>query len=380
MQDTSLYGVNPGLHAKSQRALWRFTRAAILILAPIGLAAWGGQAHAKDPFDQLVSAAKTELEQKRGAIRVTLDWPEPDAKVILPEFVRAFPFVRNIDYFRETGIGPFGRYLLSIQQGNAPPYDIMHVAAEYQGQYADANAFVKPLFDYHALSDSLPEGWPKIQDAAYDPQGRFLATTAMVRGNVWNTRLVRVGREPTTWAACLDPMWRGKVVFDSRNKLQALQFDPHERERHLAWIKGLVANRTTFIDGQGPVLQRVAAGEYPIACGVNYHTAQRMIDDGVRVLKFALADTIPLELGTRLFVGKWSQTPATTQLFALWLATAGQQILDKAAYRGYPNNPLNRNFPQAQGKYIALCNAPCVARQEEFDREWDNLVGIVAAK
>jgi ABC-type Fe3+ transport system substrate-binding protein len=162
--------------------------------------------------------------------------------------------------------------------------------------------------------------------------------------------------------------------------LQALQFDPHERERHLAWIKGLVQNRATFIDGQGPVLQRVAAGEYPIACGVNYHTAQRMIDDGVRVLKFSLTDTIPLELGTRLFVAKWSETPATTQLFALWLATAGQQALDKAAYRGYPSNPLNRNYPQAQGKYIALCNAPCVAKQEDFDREWDGLIGIAAAR
>jgi ABC-type Fe3+ transport system substrate-binding protein len=353
---------------------------AFLVTLAIGLPASVELADAKDPFDQLVSTAKAEMDKKRGNLRMTLDWPDPDAKAILPEFVRAFPFVRNVDYYRETGIGPFGRYLLSFQQGQAPPYDVMHVAAEYQGQYSAANAFVKPPFDYRALSYSLPDGWPKIQDEAYDPQGRFLSTTAMVRGNVWNTRLVRAGREPTTWAACLDPIWRGKVVVDSRNKLQALQFDPHERERHLAWIKGLVQNRATFIDGQGPVLQRVAAGEYPIACGVNYHTAQRMIDDGVRVLKFSLTDTIPLELGTRLFVAKWSETPATTQLFALWLATAGQQALDKAAYRGYPSNPLNRNYPQAQGKYIALCNAPCVAKQEDFDREWDGLIGIAAAR
>ena len=174
---------------------------AFMATLTIGLAAGVEQARAKDPFDQLVSLARAEMEKKRGNLRMTLDWPEPDAKAILPEFVRSFPFVRNIDYFRETGIGPFGRYLLSVQQGNTPPYDIMHVAAEYQGQYTDANAFVKPLFDYRALSDSLPDGWPKIHDAAYDPQGRFLATTAMVRGNIWNTRLVRAGREPTTWAS-----------------------------------------------------------------------------------------------------------------------------------------------------------------------------------
>jgi ABC-type Fe3+ transport system substrate-binding protein len=358
----------------------KLTHIVVMATLTMGLAATVDQARAKDPFDQLVSAARTEMEKKRGNLRMTLDWPEPGAKAILPEFVRAFSFVRNVDYYRETGIGPFGRYLLSFQQGQAPPYDIMHVAAEYQGQYAGADAFVKPLFDYRALSDSLPDGWPKIQDQAYDPQGRFLSTTAMVRGNVWNTRLVPAGREPTTWASCLDPRWNNKVVVDSRNKLQAFQFDPHERERHLAWIRGLVGNRATFIDGQGPVLQRIAAGEYSIGCGVNYHTAQRMIDDGARVLKFSLADTIPLELGTRLFVPKWSETPATAQLFALWLATGGQQILDKAAYRGYPSNPLNRNYPQAQGKYIALCNAPCVAKQEDFDREWDGLLGIVAAK
>jgi ABC-type Fe3+ transport system substrate-binding protein len=333
---------------------------------------------AADPFDKLVAQSKAEMEKSGGKIAMSLDWPDPDTKQVFPAFMKEFPFVKTITYKRETGIGPFGRFLLSFKQGENPPYDIMHIAGEFQQQYWDAGALIKPLYDYRELSKSLPESWPRIAEESYDPKGNFLATVALVRGNVWNTKLVPKGKEPLTWAACTDPMWKGKVVVDARNKLHAFQYDLDQRPRHLAWLDGLMKNDVTIIDGQGPILQKVASGEYPIACGVNYHSAQRLIDTGVKTLQFSVADVIPLEIGTRMYINKWSTMPATTQLFAVWLATAGQEVLDKTAYRGFPSNPLNRNYEAAKGKHTSVCDADCVAKWDGFNQEYQTKLNIPA--
>ena len=339
-----------------------------------------GAAVAKDPYDKLVAAAKAEMDAKGGVLKFALDWPDSDTKAVNPEFMKAYPFVKKIDYVRENGVGPFGRYLLSIQQGEAVPYDFMHVAEEYEGQYLSTGAFIKPLFSYDELDQSLPDGWPHIDDAAKDPRGYYLSISAVVRGIAWNTRMVPPANEPKSWAECLDPKWKGKIVVDSRNKLQAFQYDPVERPRQLAWIKGLVDNKVTFIDGQAAVLQRVAAGEFPVACAVNFQTTQRMIDEGTKVLKFGLVDPVPLEVGSRVFIGKWSKAPATTQLFTLWVATAGQHLLDKTAYRGFPDEPGNRLYESAHGKKIVSCPPECLARLEEFEKEWSSLIGVSTAK
>src|SRR5216684_7737968 len=105
-----------------------------------------------------------------------------------------------------------------------------------------------------------------------------------------------------------------KILFDIRNRLQSLQHDPRTRERHLKWLRMVAANNPVMTQGQNAMIEKVASGEFPLACGVNYHSVYREIDQGAP-LKFAFPDPIPLEIGSRLFVMKWSQTPATTQLF-----------------------------------------------------------------
>lgn len=339
-----------------------------------------GQAGAASSFEQLLAQAKLEMKQAGGKIRMALDWPKRDTKHVLPAFKKAFPFVKEITYKRERGIGPFGRFLIQIKQGSFPPYDIFHVASEFQKPYWEAGAFVKPPFDYNAINASLPAGWTKIHKAALDPNGNFLSTTGNARGNAWNSKLVPAGEEPLTWADCLKPKWRGKVLLDSRNKLQAFQYDKKERPRHIAWVKALVKNDAVIMQGQGTILRKVAAGEYPLACGVNYHTANRMIDRGVKNLKFAIAETVPLEIGTRVYVAKWSKMPATTQLFAVWLATEGQEALDRYAYRGFPWNPKSMKYAQSKGKYIALCGADCARHWGAFNREYHELLGIPVVK
>ncbi|MEZ5666824.1 MAG: extracellular solute-binding protein [Alphaproteobacteria bacterium] len=336
-------------------------------------------ASAQSAFEQLVAQAQAEVEARGGKLAIAMDWTEDDAAAALAAFQAEFPWITEIEYTRETGVGPFGRYLIEIQQGILPPYDIMHVASEFEQQYWDDGAFVMPPFDYNEVAASLPADWPAIDPAAMDPEGRFLATTGNTRGIAWNPELV--GDDvPTTWADCADPKWRGQVVMDARNKGQAFQYDAQERERHIAWLHDMRDNETVFERGQSRVLQAVAAGEYAIACLVNFHTTQRMIErDGVTTLQFGLGESIPLELASRLFVLKGSETPATVQLFAVWTVTKGQTYIDETGYRGFPWIAGTRLHDAAEGKYIALCDAECANHFEEYNAEYIDILGFPAA-
>ena len=136
-----------------------------------------------------------------------------------------------------------------------------------------------------------------------------------------------------------------------------------------------------IIRGQGSIVRKVAGGEFPIACGINYHTAYRSIErSGVKNVKFTFAESIPLELGTRLYKPKWSRTPATAQLFALWTATEGQEALGKFAYRGFTWNSKAHKYAASQGKYISLCGAECATRWTEFNKEYPKLLKIPVVK
>jgi ABC-type Fe3+ transport system substrate-binding protein len=337
-------------------------------------------AHAQSAFDKLLAASKAEVEKNGGTIKMALDWPEEDAAPVLAAYQKDFPYVKKFDYERETGIDGFGRYLISIQQGQFPPYDVMHIASEYEQQYLKANAFIKPPFDLKEVDGSLPKEWPHMNGANIDPQGYFVATTGNTRGIVYNKDQVKGADIPTKWADCVAPKWKGKMVVDARNKLQAFQYDPKTREQFLKLFDDMVKNDVVFLRGQDQVVNKVAAGEYPIGCGVNYHTAYRAIEtQGAKTLGFTYGESIPLEIATRLFVTKWTKMPATSELFAIWSATKGQEAIGKYAWRGFPWNPLAHNYEASKGKYVALCDADCALHFEEFDKEYEKALKIPTA-
>ncbi|MFQ5916410.1 MAG: ABC transporter substrate-binding protein [Candidatus Binatia bacterium] len=342
---------------------------------------WGQQAYGAGLYDKLVEASKAEMAKKGGKLKMSLDWPKRDTKKVLPAFKKQYPFIKEISYTRERGIGPFGRYLIKFKQGEPPPYDIMHIASEFQAQYWKEGAFIKPHFGYKELNKDVPEGWPKLDPRAMDPAGNFLSTTGNARGNIYNPKLVPKGKKPTTWEACLDPMWKGNVLLDTRNKLQAFQHDPKTREAHLNWLRAMVKNGVVLTRGQGSIVRKVASGEFPVACGINYHTANRNIDKGVKNLKYVQpAPRYPLEIGSRIYVAKWSKTPATTQLWALWISTGGQDVLEKYAYRGFPWDPKSKKYPSARGKYLAICGAECARKWDNYNGEYREILGLPAAK
>lgn len=326
-------------------------------------------------FQQLAKASEAEMAKKGGKLSVALEFEKTETDALLQAFRTEFPFVKETSYERVRTPEQMQKLLAEAKAGRPSAFDIMHVSFESWKDYTEAGMFPKPQFSYKELAKSVPQGWAQPDERAIDPNDMFIATTGLARGNAWNKNMVPKGQEPTTWEACLDPKWRGKAMYDPRPKLTALQHDPKTREAHLQWLRGLLGNGVILGRGQTENLEKVAAGEYPVFCGVNYHSATRAIDDGAP-LEFAFPDPFPLEFGTQIHVLKWSETPATTQLFVIWLSTQGQPLLEKHAYRGFPWDPNGRKYPLAKGKYVAICEVQCLLKSGDYDQEHARILGL----
>jgi len=329
-----------------------------------------------DDFKRLVGVSKAEVEKKKGEITIGLEWVEELANNTLKPFQQEFPFIKKLNYSRISKVENTQRILLEYQQGRAPRYDVMHVSSELWTAYEKAGVFLKPPFDYHKLAKSLPPDWGEIDPRALDPDGNYIAGTGLIRGGiVYNTEIVAADKAPKGWEDCSSPMWRGKVLFDPRTKLSALQHDPKTREWFLKWVKAFVDNKPVFNRGQIESVEKVAGGEFPIFCGVSYYSAMPLIEKGAPV-KYVLPDPYPLEFGTQVHVLKWSQTPATSQLFSLWLGSKGQEALGKYAFRGFPWNPKTPIYALAKGKYAALCAINCLEKMDRYDKEFADLLKL----
>jgi ABC-type Fe3+ transport system substrate-binding protein len=262
------------------------------------------------------------------------------------------------------------RMLMEARVGRNPPFDILNISHESWPDYAKAGLFPKPLFSYKALIKALPKGWTTPDPRIVDPNDEYMATTGLARGIAYNKNAV-ADKAPKDWKDCLDPLWRGKVVYDPRPKLNSFQHDPKTRQWYLDWLGGLVKNKVVLGRGQTENIERVAAGEYPMFCGVNYYSTMRAIEAGAP-LAFVLPDPFAMEFGTQIHVVKWSATPATTQLFVLWLATKG----DQPRYREFPWKPGVDIAPLAKGKYMAVCDVECLNKSTEYIKLHSKILGL----
>jgi|GEM_PF-1625671 iron(III) transport system substrate-binding protein len=330
-------------------------------------------------FTQLVDAAKSEVEKKSGKLIVGITWTDAQAKPVLEEFKKEFPFIQSISFVRLRTVEQMQRMLMEYRSGRAPDIDIPFISNELWPEYIKEKMFLTPRFPYKDLFRSLPQGWHQPDPRSLDPKGLYLASTGGARGIAYNKNLIRADQAPKGWDDCVDPKWRGKIIYDPRATLAAFQHDPKTRDWFLKWLKGLVANKVVLNRGMGENLEKVAAGEYAISCAANYHNAMPMIDEGAPLV-FVLPDPYILDITTEMHVVRWSTTPAATQLFAVWLATRAQPLIEKTSYREFPWIPTSRKYSMAKGKYMAICGADCALKSEQYSEEHAKILGLPGSR
>ena len=333
----------------------------------------------KTLFNQLAERSQSEMAKAKGKLSIVLDLSAKEIMPIVKIFQKEFPFVKEPIYNRMNRTEEFQRMILESKAGRAPDYDIGHVQFEAWTELRDAGMFVKPPFLYQQLVKALPSDWGSLDLRAIDPAGYYVAASALVRIIAYNKTIVPANKVPKNLDDCLDPTWRGKFLYGTRPLMVALQHDKKTREAQLKWLKGIVENKAILTTGQTEGLDKVAAGEYALFCGVNYNTTVRVIEDGAPI-GIVFPDPYALDFAHRIHVFKWSASPATGQLFALWMATKGQPAVEQHTHRGFPWNPQTSVNRLAKGKYAAVCESACAAKMDQYLAEHAKIIQLPGGK
>ena len=135
-----------------------------------------------NPFSQLIEAAKTEVEKKGGKLVVGITWTDAQAKPVLEEFKKEFPFIQSISFVRLRTVEQMQRMLMEFRSGRPPDIDIPFISNELWPEYIKEKMFMVPRFPYKDLIRSLPQGWVQPDPRSLDPQGLYMASTGGARG------------------------------------------------------------------------------------------------------------------------------------------------------------------------------------------------------
>jgi len=210
-----------------------------------------------------------------------------------------------------------------------------------------ANSLIADLFEGTGGGEVLVEGglsqpfstpvlddYPKLY---LDPKGHLAPTRLSYFSIAYNTKLVPPNKVPKTYADLADPQWKGKMAWPYANTgrylfLIALRLAWGE-EKAMAYFRKLAEQRIiNFASGSARTLvDRVIAGEYPIAINIYAHHPLISAGKGAPVAS-QLMDPVPSAAGTIALVKGAKHPHAAMLLVDFILGKEGQQIMSDAEY------------------------------------------------
>ncbi|HWG05523.1 MAG TPA: extracellular solute-binding protein [Beijerinckiaceae bacterium] len=180
-------------------------------------------------------------------------------------------------------------------------------------------------------------------DKYHDPRNLWMPTRMSYFGIAYNTKLVAKDTLPKTYDDLLDPKWRGKIVWPVGATSSANLFLTNLRvawgeDKAMDYFKKL-AQQKLINFGSGTartVVDRVLAGEYPMALAIYAHHPL------ISKAKGAPVDTLLLDpvasAAGGMVVPKGLPHPYSAMLLVdFLLSKEGQEILAKAEY--FPARP-----------------------------------------
>jgi iron(III) transport system substrate-binding protein len=127
----------------------------------------------------------------------------------------------------------------------------------------------------------MPDAAKDYPPQRKDPEGYWVAANLLFLTPGFNTNLVPRGSEPRSYQALLDPKWRGKMAWSAAATSASgpgfigTALAEMGEKNGMAYLRELAKQRIANIDGSArEVLDRVIAGEYPLALQIfNHHAA-----------------------------------------------------------------------------------------------------------
>jgi ABC-type Fe3+ transport system substrate-binding protein len=191
--------------------------------------------------------------------------------------------------------------------------------------------------------------YPKIY---LDPKGHLAPTRLSYFSIAYNTKLVPADKVPKTYADLLDPQWTGKMAWPYANTGRYLFLislrQAWGEDEAMAYFRKLSGQKIiNFASGSARTLvDRVIAGEYPIAINIYAHHPLISAGKGAPV-NAQLMDPVPSAAGSLALVKGAKHPHAAMLLTDFILSKEGQQIMSAAEY--FPARPDVEAAPSLAG-------------------------------
>ncbi len=214
----------------------------------------------------------------------------------------------------------------------------------------------------------------EIPNLYKDPSGIWVATNLYVLTPGYNTQMVAKGDVPKTFEDLLDPKWKGKLAWKPNDISGAPGFIGNVltsmgEEKGMAYLRRLAAQEPVLVEASArAILDRVIAGQYPIALQIFNHHAV------ISAQKGAPSAWIPMSPATVAVqvTGLTKDAPnpnAGLLLIEFMLSDEGQKIFQTAEY--LPANPrfkaLTPELKPEEGGFSATVLTP-----DKLDEGLDN--------
>jgi iron(III) transport system substrate-binding protein len=218
--------------------LKRITALAILLFAAAALA---------DP--------RIEQARKEGEVVWYTAMNIPDTEALRKPFVERYPFL-TLTVLRATGEKVRTR-ILTEARANRFVWDLVSF------NLLDMDALNREGLLASYVSPETRTGFPP---GAVDPAGRWAAIYVRQYIIGYNTRQVKAGEAPRSWADLLSPQWAGKLALDESDvEWFAAMLDYWGRDKATGYMRALSRQKPQQRRGHSLLTRLLVAGDFPLA-------------------------------------------------------------------------------------------------------------------
>lgn len=287
----------------------------VTVVAVLGFSSSAFSQRLGKSFEEIV-----QLANKEKNVRVATSWEPENEAALLKGFTQKYPAIK-ITTDRISGIDTRERIMNEALAG-VVDHDLVNVSGELRNQYIKAGVLSGPIPWRKLL--------PKVNELHFSPDGYFAATGFSTYIIAYNPTLVPKDKVPKKWDDCLDPYWKGKLVVLTRPRTFTGLAPGWGEEKSLAFARALKDNQPVWKSGQSGALTQMAVGEYPMICGMAYHSMKSVVmRDPTAKVAYAVPSDLPFQIGEAMAIMKGAKNPNAALALTAWLVTPeGQKNMD----------------------------------------------------
>jgi iron(III) transport system substrate-binding protein len=272
---------------------------------------------------------------------------------------------------------------LALQHYFSPRQGILNRALTEAraGRHAVDVIQVDPSYGYQLLNENLVQPYvssaqSRFFDGTYDPNGSWYSMYHLTTALIYNTALVKPEQAPKNYEELLNPVWKGKMLFDPEaGYILAAMEQAWGREKAIDYLSKLAKQDLSYRRGGTLTTQVVSSGEYPIGIAINGETSAGVREKGAPLGFKVLSPKIVKPEG--LFLAKNAPHPHATLLFAEWvLSEEAQSFLTTTLGKGSAMKGMRSKFKEFQLQPDFVVSPKLGPKLQSYIQDFAKILGV----